>query len=90
MRGHNPSAVLNFRKPSMHLEMGNDGSPINETGELRFIRYFSLFGKVSTAACQVNEKPEPDGLWFALSSGEKIRTSDLRVMSYRNKKYLQK
>jgi hypothetical protein len=34
-----------------------------------------------------NEKPEPDGLWFAFSSGEWIRTTpqrglcDLRVMS---------
>jgi hypothetical protein len=27
------------------------------------------------------QKPEPDGLWFTLSSGERIRTTDLRVMS---------
>ncbi len=50
-------------------------------GELRFIRNSSIFGKMSTAARRANEKPEPDGLWFTLSSGEWIRTTDLRVMS---------
>ena len=57
-------------------------------GELRFrasvfleTRNFSIFGKKSTAVRQANEKPEPDGLWFDSSSGEWIRTTDLRVMS---------
>jgi len=36
---------------------------------------------MSTAVCRANEKPEPDGLWFDFSSGEWIRTTDLRVMS---------
>ena len=36
---------------------------------------------MSTTVRQVNEKPEPFGLWFAFSSGEWIRTTDLRVMS---------
>jgi hypothetical protein len=49
-------------------------------GELRFIRNSSSFGKISTAARRANEKPEPDGLWFTLSSGAWIRTKDLRVM----------
>jgi len=49
-------------------------------GELRFIRNSSIFGKMSTAVRQANEKPEPDGLWFDFSSGEWIRTTDLRVM----------
>ena len=35
---------------------------------------------MSTAARRANEKPEPDGLWFTLSSGEWIRTTDLRVI----------
>ena len=50
-------------------------------GELRFIRNSSIFGKMSTAVRRANQKPEPDGLWFTLSSGEWIRTTDLRVMS---------
>ena len=53
---------------------------IDKPGELRFIRNSSNFGKMSTAARRANEKPEPDGLWFTLSSGEWIRTKDLRVM----------
>ena len=42
---------------------------------------------MSTAVRRANEKPEPNGLWFTLSSGEWIRypfgtlTTDLRVMS---------
>ena len=56
-------------------------------GELRFtpkahmrVRNSSILGKMSTAVCRANEKPEPDGLWFDFSSGEWIRTTDLRVM----------
>jgi hypothetical protein len=29
-----------------------------------------------------NKKPEPNGLWFLISSGEWIRTTDLRVIVY--------
>src|SRR5690606_36913526 len=50
-------------------------------GELRFIRYSSIFGRMSTAVRRANEKREPGGLWFDFSSGEWIRTTDLRVMS---------
>ncbi|MAT42791.1 MAG: hypothetical protein CL609_10645 [Anaerolineaceae bacterium] len=49
-------------------------------GELRFIRNSSILGKMSTAVRRVMKKPEPDGLWFALGSGGRIRTYDLRVM----------
>jgi len=66
---------------------------ISKPGELRFtpkahnrVRNSSNFGKMSTAVRRArdcgpsgNEKPEPDGLWFTLSSGEWIRTTDLRV-----------
>lgn len=53
----------------------------NDPGELRFIRNSSIFGKMSTAVHRANVKPEPDGLWFTLSSGAQIRTEDVRVMS---------
>ena len=81
MRWLNPSAVLNFRKPSMDLTKESDEFCFVEPGVLRFIRNSSIFGKMSTAVRQANEKPEPDGLWFDFSSGEWIRTTDLRVMS---------
>jgi hypothetical protein len=49
---------------------------INKPGELRFIRNSSIFGKMSTAVRRArdcgplgNKKPEPNGLWFLLSSG---------------------
>jgi hypothetical protein len=70
----NPSITLNFKKPSMDFDS-------NKPGELRFIRNSSVFRKISTAVRQANQKPEPNGLWFSLSSGAKIRTWDLRVMS---------
>ena len=76
----NPSAVLNFRKPSMALAKESETLDFDVPGELRFIRNSSIFGKMSTAVRQANEKPEPDGLWFDFSSGEWIRTTDLRVM----------
>ena len=81
MRWLNPSAVLNFRKPSMALDKESETLDFDVPGELRFIRNSSIFGKMSTAVRQANEKPEPDGLWFDFSSGEWIRTTDLRVMS---------
>jgi hypothetical protein len=74
VRRLNPSAVLNFKKPSMDFE-------ISKPGELRFMCNLSFFGKMSTAVRRVKQKPEPDGLWFSLSSGGWIRTNDLRVMS---------
>ena len=81
MRWLNPSAVLNFRKPSMDLTKESDEFCFVEPGVLRFIRNSSIFGKMSTAVRQANEKPEPDGLWFDSSSGDRIRTYDLQVMS---------
>ena len=65
----------------MDFEIDNEVSLWDKPGELRFMRNSSIFGKMSTAVSRVNEKPEPDGLWFSLSSGEWIRTTDLRVMS---------
>jgi len=80
VRWLNPSAVLNFRKPSMALANESETLDFDVPGELRFIRNSSSFGKMSTAVRRANEKPEPDGLWFDFSSGEWIRTTDLRVM----------
>ena len=74
MRWLNPSATLNFWKPSMAVEM-------DKHRVLRFIEKTSVYGKVSTAVRWVNEKPEYIVPWFSLSSGEWIRTTDLRVMS---------
>jgi hypothetical protein len=45
-----------------------------------FMRNSSIYEKLPTTVRRVNEKPEPDGLWFSLSSGGWIRTNDLRVM----------
>ena len=81
MRWLSPSAVLNLRNPSIAFTKVSDTLGFDEPGELRFIRNSSIFEKMSTAVRQANEKPEPDGLWFTLSSGEWIRTTDLRVMS---------
>ena len=50
---------------------------------LRFIEKSSVYEKVSTAVRRASEEPEPDGLWFSLSSGAWIRTKDLRVMSHK-------
>ncbi len=63
----------------MDFAIDNEVSLWDKPGDLRFIRNSSIFGKMSTAARRANEKPEPDGLWFTLSSGEWIRTTDLRV-----------
>jgi hypothetical protein len=54
---------------------------IDKLSELRFIEKSSVYEKNSTAVRRANEKPEPNGLWFSLSSGGWIRTNDLRVMS---------
>jgi hypothetical protein len=73
----------------MALEMGMEiqffdcGTPLaGELGVLRFIEKPSDSEKNSTAVRRANEKPEPDGLWFTLSSGEWIRTTDLRIIVY--------
>ena len=49
--------------------------------ELRFITISPYGGLDSAAVRQENKKPECFGLWFLLSSGEWIRTTDLQVMS---------
>jgi hypothetical protein len=78
----------------MALAKDSETLDFDVPGELRFTpkahsraRNSSIFGKMSTAVRQArdcgplgNEKPEPDGLWFDFSSGEWIRTTDLRVM----------
>jgi len=80
VRWLNPSAVLNFRKPSMALAKESETLDFDVPGELRFrasvfleTRNFSIFGKKSTAVRQANNKPEPYGLWLSLGSGEWIR-----------------
>ena len=72
----------------MALEMGMEirffdcGTPLaGELRVLRFIEKSSDSEKNSTAVRRVNEKPEYIVLWFLPSSGEWIRTTDLRVMS---------
>ena len=73
MRWLNPSAVLNFRKPSMALAKESETLDFDVPGELRFtpkvhrcVRNSSVFEKMSTAVRQArdcvpleNEKPEP-------------------------------
>ena len=81
MRWLNPSATLNFRKPSMAFDMESVNFLFDELRVLRFIEKSSVYEKISTAVRRVNEKPEYIVLWFSLSSGEWIRTTDLRVMS---------
>ena len=81
MRLLNPSATLNFMKPSMALDMGMEIRFFDELRVLRFIEKSSDSEKNSTAVRRVNEKPEYIVLWFLPSSGEWIRTTDLRVMS---------
>jgi hypothetical protein len=56
VRWLNPSAVLNFRKQSMALAKESETSDFDVPGELRFIRNSSIFGKMSTAVRQANEK----------------------------------
>jgi hypothetical protein len=72
----------------MDFDRGSVEFDLGKPGVLRFIRNSSIFGKMSTAVRQANEKPEPHGLWlftpckgFDFSSGAWIRTKDLRVMS---------
>ena len=106
MRGLNPSAVLNLRKPSMALAKESETLDFDVPGELRFtpkvhrrVRNSSIsrsvpvggkiyrcapgsrlrsFGKRKTRASR--NIPLGTGLWFDFSSGEWIRTTDLRVM----------
>ena len=88
MRLDNPSAVLNFRNPSIDLDMERDVNLLDELSVLRFtpkvhrrVKKSSSFGKRSTVVRRANKKPEYLVLWFLLGSGERIRTTDLRVMS---------
>ncbi len=54
----------------------------NKLREAEVLRFSQpLYAGYATAALWVNEKPEPDGHWFRINSGEWIRTTDLRVMS---------
>jgi len=61
--------------------MGMEIRFFDELRVLRFIEKSSDSEKNSTAVRRVNEKPEYIVLWFSLSSGDRIRTYDLRVMS---------
>ena len=81
MRLLNPSAVLNFRNPSMDFDMERDVNLLDELSVLRFMKKSSNFGKRSTVVRRANKKPEYLVLWFLLGSGGRIRTYDLRVMS---------
>ena len=74
MRGLRPSANLNFTKPSIDLE-------IDKPGVLWFMKNSSVFQNFQPQHAGLSKKPEPGELWFAFSSGEWIRTTDLRVMS---------
>jgi hypothetical protein len=80
VRWLNPSATLNFRKPSVAVDMDSAILFLDELRVLRFIRNSSDFENVSTAVRWANKKPEYIVLWFSLSSGDRIRTYDLRVM----------
>ncbi len=65
----------------MAFDMESVNFLFDELRVLRFIEKSSVYEKISTAVRRVNEKPEYIVLWFSLSSGEWIRTTDLRVMS---------
>ena len=54
----------------MAFDMESVNFLFDELRVLRFIRNSSNFGKMSTVVRRANEKQEPDGLLFALSSGE--------------------
>jgi len=51
-----------------------------EPGEQWFIIKSSDSKMLATSVRAANKKPEYCVLWFLLSSGERIRTTDLRVM----------
>jgi len=65
----------------MAFDMESVNFLFDELRVLRFIEKSSDSEKNSTAVRRVNEKPEYIVLWFLPSSGEWIRTTDLRVMS---------
>ena len=81
MRLDNSPAVLSFRNPSIDFDMERDANLLDELSVLRFMKKSSSFGKRSTVVRRANKKPEYFVLWFLLGSGERIRTTDLRVMS---------
>ena len=80
MRWLSPSATLNLRKPSQAFERFMDVFFLDELRVLRFMRNPFKFGISSTTVRLAMKKPELRVLWFLLSSGERIRTTDLRVM----------
>ena len=80
MRWLNPSATLNLRKPSQAFERLIDVFFFDELRVLRFMINPSKFRVSSTTVRLEMKKPELRVLWFLLSSGERIRTTDLRVM----------
>ncbi len=86
MRWLNPSAILNFRNPSMAFDMERETFLFDELRVLRFIENSSVLGKSSTVVRRANKKPEYIVLWSSFSSGERIRypdgalTTDLRVI----------
>ena len=64
MRWLNPSAVLNFRKPSMALAKESETLDFDVPGELRFTpkahscaRNSSIFGKMSNAVRRARSAP---------------------------------
>ena len=87
MRWLNPSAVLNFRKPSMALAKESETLDFDVPGELRFtpkahsrVRNSSIFGKMSTAVCRAlalrpfgDQKTVAPGTTVLVSSEEWIR-----------------
>ena len=76
-----PSAILKVRKPSIALESKMEVCAGFEPGEQWFIIKSSDSKMLATSVRAANKKPEYCVLWFLLNSGERIRTTDLRVMS---------
>ena len=74
------SATLKVRKPSIAFESKIDVCAVFEPGECWFI-FKSSDSKIGATSVRAGiKKPEYCVLWFLLSSGEPIRTTDLRVM----------
>lgn len=82
MGGLKPSAILKVRKPSIAFDNRIDVCEFFEPGEQWFIFKSSDSKMLATSVRAANKKPEYCVLWFLLNSGERIRTTDLRVMKY--------
>ena len=82
MRGLRPSENLNLMKPSTDLEMDKPGALWFTPKVHRSVRKSSVFQNIQPQHAGLSQKPEPGELWFLFSSGEWIRTTDLRVMSF--------